>query len=177
MGRGCIPLVLLIRDLGRGPAVDAANGPAGAARADRDRGGLVVERRLDRLGHLQRVAVEVDELQLVVGRGGGEERAVGVHGVDALGQLESADGLRLAHVPVAHRLVPRAGGDDGAIGGGDVDEAHCADRRRVGLDGHGLARVEVHDVNLFIGCRANGEGSVLHRSQLALTTFRVLSQG
>src|SRR5690349_15112130 len=86
-GKGNTPLVLLICDLGGRTPVNAANRPAGAVGVDRDGGCLVVERRLDSLPQLERVAVEIDEVEVVVGSSGDEQRAGGVHGVDALGQL------------------------------------------------------------------------------------------
>lgn len=58
-------------DLGSRTPVNAADGPAGTVRADRDGAGLMGEGRLDRLEHLERVAVEVDEVEMVVGSSGG----------------------------------------------------------------------------------------------------------
>ena len=164
-----IPLILLVCGLGCGPAVNAANAPAGAARRDREGLDLVAERRLDSPPQLEWVAVEIDKVKLVVGSGGCEERARSVHGIDTLGQLEGSNRLRLAHVPVAHRLVPRARGDDGRVGGGDFDEAYCADGRRMGLDRHGLAGAEVHDMDLLVRSGADGDTAVL-RKGLVLDT-------
>lgn len=164
-GRRGVPLVLLIRNLRSDAALDAADGPAGAGGADRHRARLVLKRRVERAPHLEGVGAEVDELQAVVGGRDRNQMLVGAHGVDALGEGEGAERVALAQVPVAHRLVPRARGDDGRVDRRDRDEAGRAHGRVVAGErgGGGGGRGEVHDVDLLVCARAEGEGAVLGR--------------
>jgi len=164
-----VPLVLLIRDLRRDAAFDAADGPAGAGAADRHRARLVLKRRVERAPDLEGVGAEVDELQAVVGGRDRNQMLVCAHGVDALGEGERAERVALAQVPVAHRLVPRARGDDGRVDRRDRDEAGRAHGRVVaGKRGGGGGRGEVHDVDLLVCARAEGEGAVLGRGSVVV---------
>ena len=157
------PGILLGYGVDRTPPLDARRSPALPVGKGGYGARLVLEGRLHRALELRRVAVQVDEVDVSLGRRDDEQAAGRVHGVDAIGAIEHGQSFSgLAEIPVPDCPVPRARGDDGARGRRDIDEADGAHRRGVRPDDACLPRRAVKQAGLFVGAGRCDEGSILH---------------
>lgn len=117
--------------------------------------------------------VEVDDIEVTVGRAHNQELALCIHGVDALLTIDRRGRLVAAEIPIFDCLVPRGCDENGCVV--DVGEGTATDRLVVGGEGlrcH-VARSNVEQAEGLVSADANTFGTVLRPSAIESRCFEV----
>lgn len=143
--------VLLLDVLDRAAPLDTTHREARSVAKAAYHARLPLERALERLVEFQGV-LEVDDVDVSVGRADDEEVVADVHRVDSLLGGDGADRCALSEIPVLDRLIPAAGHQHGAIRLWRLEELSALDGCIVGGD---LLRLkiaaEVAKLGLLVG--------------------------